>query len=125
MGAFRDRLRALATALWPFHGDDAHLWVEPGNAITRRVTASLQQQQFPALPAPLVHPQIARDEVLRERAAALPVAGSAPVRPASELDRAVAAAAAAAARVARAPATTRREAPVPTRTARRRSRRAA
>jgi hypothetical protein len=125
MGAFRDRLRALATALWPFHGDDAHLWVEPGNAITRKVTASLQHQQFPALPAPPVHPQIAREEVVATKPIAVTAAAAVSVPPASELDRAVAAAAVAAARVAKAPATTRREAPVPTRTARRRSRRAA
>jgi len=125
MGAFRDRLRALAAALWPFRGDDSHLWVDPENAITRRVTASLKQQQFPALPAAPVYPQVAREPVMAKVAVAARPGAAAPTAAPSELDRAAAVAAAAAARVAKAPATTRREAPVPTRTARRRSRRAA
>ncbi|MGH2633060.1 MAG: hypothetical protein ACRDG3_06585, partial [Tepidiformaceae bacterium] len=86
MGAFRDRLRALATALWPFRGDDAHLWVEPENAITRKVTASLKQMQFPALPAPPVHPQIAREPVVAIAPATRTAVAAAPATLTSELD---------------------------------------
>ena len=116
MQAVLERLRALLASLWPWKGDDAHLWVEPENRITRQVLAA-QAVRLPALPPPAARPGIATHTM--PAAPALSASLST-----SELDRAVASAAAAAALAAKSPAT-RREAPVPTRTARRRSRRAA